>query len=160
MFTLARDYAAQARTASGINILLGIWLIVSPWVFDYSGSPAVLSSVVVGAVIALLAAIRLASLHNSTGLSGVNLLLSALEYCISMGVRLRRKCRCPDGQRDPGHSDRGACHLERERHGGGGKAPAGCGSALTKGGAWLARRGYLKGGRAIYIRLIAGGVDC
>jgi len=38
MLTLMRDYAAQARTASGINILLGISLIVSPWVFDYSGS--------------------------------------------------------------------------------------------------------------------------
>lgn len=30
MLTLTRDYAAQARVASGINILLGIWLLVSP----------------------------------------------------------------------------------------------------------------------------------
>jgi hypothetical protein len=73
---LARDYAAQARTASGANIVLGIWLIVSPWVFDYSGKSAVLSGVTVGVLIALLAAIRVASSHNSAGVSGVNLLLA------------------------------------------------------------------------------------
>lgn len=96
MFTLARDYAAQARTASGINILLGIWLIMSPWVFDYSGSPAVVSSVFVGAVIALLAAVRLASLYNTMGLSGVNLLLAlwtiaspwVFGYAANVGARI------------------------------------------------------------------------
>lgn len=76
MLTLTRDYAAQARTASGINILLGIWLIASPWVFDYSARPAVVSSVCAGALIALLAAMRIATLHDSTGLSGINLLLA------------------------------------------------------------------------------------
>lgn len=76
MLTLTRDYAAQARTASGINILLGIWLLISPWVFDYSGRATVLNSVIVGALIALFAAIRLASLENSPGLSGVNLALA------------------------------------------------------------------------------------
>ena len=72
----AGDYIAQARTASGVNILLGVWLIISPWVFDYSGKSAALSSITVGALIAFLAAIRLASLHNSAGLSGINLLLA------------------------------------------------------------------------------------
>ena len=76
MLRLTRDYVLQARTASGINILLGIWLIDSPWIFDYSGRSAVLSSVFVGSLIALFAAIRLASLHNSAALSGINLLLA------------------------------------------------------------------------------------
>jgi hypothetical protein len=76
MLRLARNYAAQARTASGVNVALGIWLIVSPWVFDYSRKSAVLSSISVGALIAFLAAIRVASLHNSAGLSGINLLLA------------------------------------------------------------------------------------
>lgn len=76
MLRLARDYVAQARMASGVNILLGIWLIFSPWGFDYSGKSAVLSSVTVGALISLLAAIRLASLHNSAGVSGINFLLA------------------------------------------------------------------------------------
>ena len=76
MLTLTRDYAAQARTASGINILLGIWLIVSPWVFDYSGRAPVLNSVYVGALVALLAAFRLATLRHSAGLSAINLTLA------------------------------------------------------------------------------------
>jgi SPW repeat len=94
MFRFARDYTVQARTASGVNILLGVWLIVSPWVFDYSGRSAALSSVTVGALIALLAAIRLASLHNSAGLSGINLLLAfwtaaapwIYEYAVNTGA--------------------------------------------------------------------------
>ena len=76
MLALSHDYAAQARTASGTNVLLGLWLAASPWVFDYSGRSAVVGSVIVGAVIALLAAIRLASLQNSMGLSGINLFLA------------------------------------------------------------------------------------
>jgi hypothetical protein len=75
MWRLARDYAAQARTASGVNILLGVLLIASPWLFDYSGKSALLNSITVGALVAFLAAIRLASVHNSVGLSGINLLL-------------------------------------------------------------------------------------
>ncbi len=76
MLRLSRDPAAQARAASGANILLGLWLVVSPWMFEYSGKSALLNSVLVGALIALLAAIRLASVHNSVGLSGINLLLA------------------------------------------------------------------------------------
>lgn len=73
MFALARNF--KARTASGINVLLGIWLIASPWVFDYSGRSPVLNSVFVGALITTLAAIRLALLHESAAVNGVSLLL-------------------------------------------------------------------------------------
>lgn len=76
MLALARDYAAQARSASGINILLGLGLVVSPWLVDYSGTPAVLNSVVVGALIAIFGASRLASLTSTVGLSAVNLMLA------------------------------------------------------------------------------------
>jgi hypothetical protein len=76
MLTLTRNYAAQARIASGLNILLGIWLIASPWVFDYSGTPAVMNSVMIGILIAILAASRLASLRDTASLSGVNLVLA------------------------------------------------------------------------------------
>lgn len=76
MLRSTHDYVAQASIASGVNILLGIWLIDSPWVFDFSGTAAVLSSVFVGVLLALLAAIRLASLHNSAGVSALNLLLA------------------------------------------------------------------------------------
>jgi hypothetical protein len=70
------NYCALARIASCINVLLGIWLIASPWVFDYGGRPAVVSTVMVGALIAIIAASRLASMRSTAGLSGVNLLLA------------------------------------------------------------------------------------
>ena len=76
MLKSTRDLAAETNTASGANIVLGIWLIDSPWVFGFSGRSAMVSSVFVGALNALLAAIRLASLHNSAGVSGLNLLLA------------------------------------------------------------------------------------
>jgi hypothetical protein len=73
MLTLTRNYVAQARTASGINVLLGIWLLVSPWLFGYSevGLPANLNSVIVGTLIALLAASRQVSPPTSTNRSWV-----------------------------------------------------------------------------------------
>jgi len=73
MFALNRNF--KARTASGINVVLGMWLTASPWVFGYSGRSTVLNSVFIGALIAMLAALRLASLHDSAGSSAINLLL-------------------------------------------------------------------------------------
>jgi SPW repeat-containing protein len=78
MSTLEGGHAAQARIASSVNILLGIWLIVSPWVFHYStnGPPAILNSVIVGAFIAVLAATRLAAWRDTAPLSALNLVLA------------------------------------------------------------------------------------
>lgn len=64
----------KASTASAISVLLGIWLIASPWVFDYSGKYSVLNSVLVGALIAILAAIRLVRLRESAGMNALSLL--------------------------------------------------------------------------------------
>ena len=71
------DYATQARTASGLNVLLGIWLIISPWVFGYaSAGPAPMwNSVIVGALILILAATRFSTPHTAPGLSWTNLIL-------------------------------------------------------------------------------------
>ena len=78
MLTLTRNYVAQARTASGINVLLGVWLVVSPWLFGYSavGFPAIWNSVVVGTLVALLAASRQVSPPTSTGRSWVIVVLA------------------------------------------------------------------------------------
>src|ERR1700677_4521292 len=73
MFASSRSF--KERTASTITVLLGIWLIASPWVFDYSGKYPVLNSVFVGALIAMLAAIRLVSLRESAGVNAISLLL-------------------------------------------------------------------------------------
>lgn len=46
------------RTLSGINFILGIWLIISPWIFSYSTSQARWMSFVFGIVVLILGAIR------------------------------------------------------------------------------------------------------
>jgi hypothetical protein len=73
---LAHDYAAQARAASGSNFLLGSWLLGSAWIFDYGGKAAASSSVIAGALVALLALSRLAWPNRSAWLSGINLVLA------------------------------------------------------------------------------------
>jgi SPW repeat len=77
MLTLTRDYAAQARIASAINIPLGIWLVVSPWMLHYSamGLPATLNSMIVGALIVVLAAVRFNSWRDTAPFSWINLVL-------------------------------------------------------------------------------------
>jgi hypothetical protein len=72
---IIRDYLAQARAASGVNIFLGLWLTAAPWVFDFSGRVVVVGTVFVGAIVALLAAFRLATLCQSAALSGINFFL-------------------------------------------------------------------------------------
>lgn len=73
-----RNYDAQARITSGINILLGIWLLASPWVFGYqaAGSAAVSNSVIIGALIAILAAANSFAHHTRTGPNWINVLLA------------------------------------------------------------------------------------
>ena len=46
--------------ASGINLLLGLWLILAPFVLGYSGiRESLWNDIVIGAIIAILAAIRI-----------------------------------------------------------------------------------------------------
>jgi hypothetical protein len=75
---LTHKYDTQARIASGIDILLGIGLIASPWVFGYAaaGSAAVWNSEIVGAFIAILAAGNSFSHRTRTGLNWINVLLA------------------------------------------------------------------------------------
>ncbi len=66
---------AVVRWASGINILAGLWVLISPWLFHYNtDTTAMWISVVVGVVIAILAAIRFSG-NGPVGLSWINLIL-------------------------------------------------------------------------------------
>jgi SPW repeat len=42
-----------------INLVVGLWLIVSPWVLHFAGTTAMYVAVVIGALVALLAGIEL-----------------------------------------------------------------------------------------------------
>ncbi len=73
--TNANEYR-QTKAASGINFLLGIWLIIAPFILAYSvQTRALWNSVVVGIVVLVLAAIRFFVPDRNTWLSGVNILL-------------------------------------------------------------------------------------
>jgi hypothetical protein len=49
-----------------INLVVGLWLIVSPWVLHFAGTTAMYVSVVIGALVALLAAIELFDVSQSS----------------------------------------------------------------------------------------------
>lgn len=64
---------AQAKVASGLDLLAGLWLIISPFVLGYSdlgqatktmASQATNNSLIVGFTVAVIAAIRLANAYR------------------------------------------------------------------------------------------------
>ncbi|HET7321560.1 MAG TPA: SPW repeat protein [Longimicrobiaceae bacterium] len=67
------EHAGQVRTASGINVVLGIWFIISPWAYGYSHlhQGSIWNNVIVGLVIAIFAAIRFFSPDSSIWLSWI-----------------------------------------------------------------------------------------
>jgi len=70
------EHAARARSASGANVLLGCWVIASPWIFGYTiNVSGFWNGIVAGALIVILAAGRFSSPRGSVGPSWINLLL-------------------------------------------------------------------------------------
>ncbi len=74
--------ALYAEYASGVNIVLGAWLIVAPFVLNFGirgsfgdHSVAISNSVIVGIAIAVLAAIRVFTPLKTGPLSWINILL-------------------------------------------------------------------------------------
>ncbi len=65
----------QVRTASGLNILFGLWLIISPFVLSFAGSTGMWDAVIVGVIGIVLAWIRYANPANAPVLSWINALL-------------------------------------------------------------------------------------
>ena len=69
------NYTTRAKSASGINLVLGAWLIASPWIFGYSTiDAAAWDSVVVGAIILIIGLTRVVSLVGPA-LARVNIVL-------------------------------------------------------------------------------------
>jgi hypothetical protein len=68
--------ARGARTASILNIIAGIWLIISPFILAYSVSAATTNSVICGIIAIIIGWIRAADPSNRvSGLSWINVLL-------------------------------------------------------------------------------------
>jgi hypothetical protein len=98
-----------------INVVLGAWLIASPWVFDYSGRSPVLNSVLAGALIALLAAIRLASQHESANLNRISLLLGFWTIVSPWEIGYVANKSGFEERPHGGSVSHGARHMERAR---------------------------------------------
>jgi cytochrome c biogenesis protein CcdA len=65
---------AHARTLSGINVLAGIWLIIAPFILNYTSTGNKWQEVVFGIIIGILGIIRLGAPHLSWP-SWINLLI-------------------------------------------------------------------------------------
>ena len=67
---------AEARegvvTLSGLNVLAGIWLIIAPWVLGYTSADPRWNDVVFGAIVGVLALVRVGGAFRAAWLSAVN----------------------------------------------------------------------------------------
>lgn len=59
-------------TASGLNFVAGIWLIIAPWVLGYGNGDPYWNDVLFGALIAIFAGARMAGAFRESGLSLIN----------------------------------------------------------------------------------------
>lgn len=71
-----RSDLSNVKAASGFNIIAGIWLIIAPFVLGYANVAAPLwNELIVGALVLVLAAVRVGNPARYTGLSWANLVL-------------------------------------------------------------------------------------
>lgn len=69
-------HSAQVTTASGLDIIAGLWLIVSPFFLAYGNLPrAMANDVILGIIIGILALIRFTGAFREGWISWINLLL-------------------------------------------------------------------------------------
>jgi hypothetical protein len=54
-----------------LNLILGLWVLVSPWVLAFAGTTAAAVAVVVGILVAVIAAIELWMMYRAGGLTAI-----------------------------------------------------------------------------------------
>lgn len=63
----------ETMSASGLNVIAGIWLIISPFVLAYGGGDAYWNPIVFGAIVAVVALARLGGAYRATWLAWLNM---------------------------------------------------------------------------------------
>lgn len=72
----ANEPITQVKTASGLNILAGLWLVLAPWALAYGTvEPALWNSVIIGLAVAVLAIVRVGMPLQYEGISWINFVL-------------------------------------------------------------------------------------
>ena len=72
---------SAAKTASAINIVAGLWFFVSPWVYGAYTNADAWNSWIVGAIIAIFAAIQYGNQVGIKFLSWINCFLGIWVFC-------------------------------------------------------------------------------
>lgn len=62
----------EVMSASGLNVLAGVWLIISPWIVGYEDADALWNPIAFGAIVTTLGLARAAGAFRQTWLSWVN----------------------------------------------------------------------------------------
>jgi hypothetical protein len=76
MATTYERPTGPVQTASGLNILAGLWLVLSPWALNYSIVEAAMwNSVIIGLAVAIMAMVRVGAPLRYEGLSWLNFVL-------------------------------------------------------------------------------------
>ncbi len=70
----------MTKAASALNLLAGIWLFVSPWVYGAYTSPNAWNGWIVGAVIIIFASVRMSHPGLLTWMSWVNCILGIWTF--------------------------------------------------------------------------------
>src|SRR5690242_217754 len=69
----ARGPVDDGAAAAALNVLAGIWLVISPFVLGYTGADAMWNPIVFGAIVGVLAVARLAGGVRAAGVSWLNM---------------------------------------------------------------------------------------
>lgn len=76
MTTAYEQSDAQVRAASGLNVLAGLWLVISPWALGFATvESAVWNSVMLGLAVAIISMMRVAAPLRYEGLNWLNFVL-------------------------------------------------------------------------------------
>ncbi len=71
------DWRTDVIGASGLNILAGIWLIVSPWILDFNAGDSYWNPIIIGVIVGVLALVRAAGAFRESWLSWINVVAGA-----------------------------------------------------------------------------------
>lgn len=86
MMASAETSRDRVRWASGFNIVAGLWLVLSPWIYGYREQEGAWNSILVGLTVVVLAGLRASGRASASWISwfntalGVWVILSPLLY--------------------------------------------------------------------------------
>jgi len=78
----------QAKIAGGLMIAVSVWLIISPLVLGFTGTPAAANTMLVGIIVGVLALLMTSSPELATWLGTANIVLGAWIVIISFFLGL------------------------------------------------------------------------